>query len=300
MSTAVVVGRFQTPKLHAGHKAVLNAACEHDAVLVLLAVAPVRDGRNPLDTDAREVMIEKHFRQRTYTNYNIRTISDCEDNDLWYDRLEQMCKDYDSPVLIGGRDSFLDGYTGALTTRWIIAHCPASATDLRKQVASGSAKYFKAAYREGVINAVASAWPTSFQAVDIAVVKDVAGEPCSVLMGRKRDSRKWCLPGGFVDPSDASLEDAALRELREETRLDQWMVTYPRYVSSVRVDDWRYRRSEHKIMSAVFHVRWNRGEPPYASDDLAEVKWMTFDRALESADAKTKVMLDLVIEHIDG
>ena len=40
-----------------------------------------------------------------------------------------------------------------------------------------------------------------------------------VLLTRREDFAVWCLPGGAVDPQEA-VEQAALREVREETGLD--------------------------------------------------------------------------------
>jgi len=113
-------------------------------------------------------------------------------------------------------------------------------------------------------------YPTSFQAVDIIVRK---GD--SFLFGRKNGSDKFQCLGGFVDPDkDKSLELAARRELIEEASYNMES-SFPEYRFSFRVDDERYRESEHKIMSAVFVCHYLFGIP-VAQDDIKEVKWFSF------------------------
>ena len=40
-----------------------------------------------------------------------------------------------------------------------------------------------------------------------------------ILLTRRADNGRWCLPGGGIDPGE-SLDEACIREVREETGLD--------------------------------------------------------------------------------
>jgi 8-oxo-dGTP diphosphatase len=119
-------------------------------------------------------------------------------------------------------------------------------------------------------------------AADIAIVSSDA----QVLLIRRGDEPfkgSWALPGGFVDP-DESLEEAAARELREETGL-----------TGVRMEQLGAfgdpgRDPRGWVISIVYIARVDRHSlQPQAGDDAAEVGWhrldqlpgrMAFDHAL--------------------
>lgn len=130
-------------------------------------------------------------------------------------------------------------------------------------------------------------YPTSFQAVDCLIFND---DCTQILLGKKPNQEKWRFIGGFVDPKDQSLEDAASRELNEEVK---GIIAHriPTYLGSFRVNDPRYENSEDKIMSAVFYVILDQWISLKGGDDIQEVKWVTF----KTLDSKYKEIL--VPEH---
>ena len=59
-----------------------------------------------------------------------------------------------------------------------------------------------------------------FPTVDIIIkIKDEDGKPGFILIKRKNPPYGWALPGGFVEYGE-TLEEAAVREAKEETSLD--------------------------------------------------------------------------------
>ena len=63
-------------------------------------------------------------------------------------------------------------------------------------------------------------WPRPMVTTD-AIVFDISGEKPKVLLinrGNEPFKGKWAVPGGFIN-MDEEIEDAAVRELAEETGL---------------------------------------------------------------------------------
>lgn len=89
-----------------------------------------------------------------------------------------------------------------------------------------------------------------------------------ILIKRKNDPVGWAIPGGFVDYGE-SLEEAAIREAREETSLDiilvEQMHTYSRPDRDPR---------QHTI--STVYIAKGHGLP-HAADDAAEIGAFTQD-----------------------
>lgn len=263
----VIVGRFQCPDLHPGHHFLINHAVKmHDNVLVVIGCSPLPlTVRNPMDYETRALMISA-----AYPNVTVVKLEDCPTNEIWSEKLDGLVEaNFASAdaILYGSRDSFIPHYRGkhkCITVRAPKSIKELTATNLRNQITAVDSKSFRA----GLIYASKMPFPTSYQVVDVAVVHE---EKQMVLLGRKKgDNDKYRFIGGFVDPSDSSLERAAKREVSEETsgiETDDY-----KYLGSSPINDWRYRNSRDSIMSAFFTAKFIYGHPK-ASDDIDEIAW---------------------------
>jgi 8-oxo-dGTP diphosphatase len=105
--------------------------------------------------------------------------------------------------------------------------------------------------------------------VDIVLFRRVGEKSEVLLIQRKHDPFKgfWCFPGGFVD-RDEALDDAATRELEEETGLSGIDLTQLGAFGEPGRDP-----RGHTI-SIAFIGRCDASTPdPVGSDDAADARW---------------------------
>ena len=111
-----------------------------------------------------------------------------------------------------------------------------------------------------------------------------------ILMGRKHGFTTFQFIGGFIDPTDFNSEHGAARELMEEANLHVDPNDL-KYLGSFKVDDSRYRKTKHRLITSVYRVDVkysNILEPrednfPIApGDDIVEVRWIELDRLRNS------------------
>ncbi len=104
---------------------------------------------------------------------------------------------------------------------------------------------------------------TPLVTVDIIIEVDERG---IVLIERRNPPHGWALPGGFVDYGE-SLEQAAIREAREETSLDvQLLEQFHAYSDPS-------RDPRHHTVSTVFIARG--GGTPRGADDAKTARIFT-------------------------
>ncbi len=286
-NVGVIVARFQLNALHEMHKKLIETVGKsHARVVIVLGVSPITATKNnPLPFQTRRQMILESYPPSQYPNLSIAHIQDVNSDEIWSEKLDAVIKSElgpnDKVMLYGGRDSFIAYYKGKYNTSELESDHSISATEIRKQI--HAAPQADPNFRAGAIWASAQRFPTSYQCVDIAVTEKDNGKVTKILLARKLNETKYRFIGGFVDPTDESLEYSAARELGEETgnTLNVGGAKEMKYVGSFRVDDWRYRNEQDKIMTAFFICNKLYGSAK-ASDDIAEVRWFPIEELKES------------------
>lgn len=261
----VIIARFQTPYLHPGHINLIDSVkAKHKRMVIVLGVSPVLGSkRNPLDFHTREKMIKN-----SYPDIVVLPLPDHPLDEKWSASLDTLLSETfpaSSFTLYGGRNSFINFYTGRHKAEELPAHGEHSASELRNSVKEQVMDSVE--FRSGIIYAYANTYAKVYPTVDIAVFRNDKKE---ILLGKKANDQKWRLLGGFSDPTDANFEAAALRELYEEC--GNIKVGIPVYEGSFLVDDWRYRNETDKIITTLFSTEFESGSP-VGSDDIAEVRW---------------------------
>lgn len=261
----VIIARFQCPYLHDGHKTLIESVKKnHNKLVIVLGVSPVLGSRkNPLDFHTREKMIKK-----AYPELVVLPLSDHPLDWNWSLNLDHLLSNSfpgSKFKLYGSRDSFISYYSGRFEVVELPETGSHNATLIREKISDQVLDSEE--FRTGIIYAYSNTYLKVYPTVDIALFRHNKTE---ILLGRKTIDNKWRLLGGFSDPTDESYEDAAKRELTEECGAVE--TTELLYEKSFRVNDWRYKSEEDKIITCLFSTDYVAGNPK-GSDDIAEVKW---------------------------
>ena len=155
-SIAVVVGRFQVPEPHPGHRHLLDTASgEHDELLIILGSSSTPSPRNPLPFEIRKEMLLGYYPTAT-----VLEIVDLHDDEKWSHQLDAIiaghCAENDA-VLHHSRDSFAQHYRGRYPTKEVPELPGHSGTDMREMVPS----HKTADYRRGFIKGISTAFSQS-------------------------------------------------------------------------------------------------------------------------------------------
>ncbi len=291
-TVGVVIGRFQVPVLHKGHRHLIDQVARlHEKLVILLGVTPaLSNAHDPLDFPTRKAMISK-----TYPDAVVMAVPDNPSNEEWSARVDMIIGEAHPglpAILYGSRESFLPCYSGQHLKREIVPSSCRSGTTVRKEI--GKKVLSSKSFRMGAIYSAENRLPISYQVVDVALVNRDKNE---VLLGKKRqDGNKWRFIGGFVDPSDNSLEEAARRELREEVGFLE--IANITYIGSARIKDYRYRSGPDKILTSFFVASYIFGAPK-AADDIDEVRWFPIEVVEEILVPEHKVLGTQLNTHLN-
>lgn len=294
----VIVGRFQVPDLHQGHKDLIDTVrAKHKKVLILVGSTPgvLVTRKNPLDFFTRKLMI-----QAEYPEVVILPIHDMPSDSDWSraidSRIVETFGDHQRAVLYGSRDAFIPHYSGRYQTVELEASVDISGTEVREAASNEVRQHSE--FRRGVVYAAHNRHPSTFPTVDMAVINVATKQ---IALGRKKTDlpHRWRFPGGFVDPRrDNSLEAAAKRELGEEFGIslntDEFV-----YVGSHKVNDWRYRNELDQIVTSLFVTKYLWG-PLTAGDDMDEAKWFDLNNFnMDMLMEQHRPLMQMVLSHLE-
>jgi 8-oxo-dGTP diphosphatase len=113
-------------------------------------------------------------------------------------------------------------------------------------------------------------YPRPALTVDAVVFRIEKNELQVLLIKRKNPPFEgmWALPGGFVN-MDETLEEAVVRELKEETGITFREMKQLKAYSAINRDP------RHRTVSVAFWGVVNKPQKPVAGDDAANAKWFS-------------------------
>lgn len=132
-----------------------------------------------------------------------------------------------------------------------------------------------------------SEFPPFYVTVDLLILTVREGDLCVLLVerGSAPFAGQWALPGGFVH-IDEDLEDAAHRELEEETGVGRTAVHLEQLRTYGRPD----RDPRHRVVSTAYLAVGADLPEVRGGSDAADARWWPVDQALG---------LDLAFDHRD-
>jgi bifunctional NMN adenylyltransferase/nudix hydrolase len=118
-------------------------------------------------------------------------------------------------------------------------------------------------------------YPPIFSTADAVVIQ--SGHVLMIKRRAEPGKGLWALPGGYVNANtDKSVEDAAIRELREETMIKVPAPVLRGSIVRSKVFDAVDRSPRGRIITHAFHIQLPDGELPKVkgSDDAEKARWV--------------------------
>lgn len=270
----VIVGRFQVDELHVAHEKYIETVMDnHDKTIIFVGVSPTLGTKNnPLDFSSRKGL----FKQYENADLHVLPLPDMKTDEEWSDNLDKLVRTIyplGKVCLYGGRDSFIGHYKGIFPVQKLELDIDPKISGTLIRESLGKNVIDDSLHRAGQIYATQNTYPRVYPCVDIAVIRK-EGKNLRVAMGIRSDSvnARFSFPGGFVDPTDTSYEDAAVREMTEEIGPIEVDTRSVEYIGSFKIEDWRYRSCEEKIITSFYSVPYVFGALT-PSKEMPVVEW---------------------------
>jgi bifunctional NMN adenylyltransferase/nudix hydrolase len=310
--TLVLIGRFQP--LHNAHLEIIKRATVLTDQLVIITGSgkQPRTYKNPFTSAERAVMIKNATRglnMQVYVEENIDTIYN---DQAWAVRVQGIVSKY--RVLGGGGvgiighkkdDSsfYLDmfpqwGYENVglieflsavdirdlyfkrdVNMKFIQGVVPETTFDFLEQFRTTPEYEQIIREREFVANYkkqyASLPYPPIFSTADSVVIQ--SGHVLMIKRRAEPGKGLWALPGGYVNATtDKSVEDAAIRELREETMIKVPAPVLRGSIKRSKVFDAIGRSPRGRIITHAVHIELPDGELPKVkgNDDAEKARWV--------------------------
>lgn len=304
---SVFIGRFSP--FHKGHLEILKKALDisNKVIVVIGSASSPRSVKNPWNYDERKRMIETSIGYGDLTRVSFIDMNDyLYNNNLWVSVLQQKIakatNDSDNVALIGFKSDETSFYLDLFPQFQYIEHATNyefHATDIRNLYFNKNYEYknmiptgtndfldkFSASENfsflqeeKKYIDKYKASWssapfPPIFVTVDSVVIK--SGHILLIKRGHNPGKGLYALPGGFVNNSEY-LEDAALRELKEETSIKVSISDLKKSIIETKVFDDPSRSLRGRVISHAFLIDLGTGNLPKikAGDDAAGAQWI--------------------------
>ena len=309
--TIMLIGRFQP--LHNAHLEIIKRCTALTDQLVIIAgsAKQPRTYKNPFTFDERASMIKAAtagLAMRVYVEPNIDTIYN---DQAWAVRVQGIHSKYQclgtKTAIIGHKKDDSSFYLD-MFPQWDFVNVeeiePLSAVNIRDL-------YFKRSYNSNFIKNVVPEttydflqefrrtmefeqivrerefvenykkqyaslpYPPIFSTADAVVIQ--SGHVLMIKRRAEPGKGLWALPGGYVNANtDKSVEDAAIRELREETGIKVPAPVLRGNIKRSKVFDAIDRSPRGRIITHAFHIELPDGELPKVKgmDDAEKARWV--------------------------
>jgi bifunctional NMN adenylyltransferase/nudix hydrolase len=306
---------------HNAHLEIIKYAAKltRELVIIVGSSNQPRTFKNPFSFDDRKQMIDSAIRNMDLSiNYNIESLTDNMYNDqAWAAEVQNIVSQYGPKVGIIGHKKDESSFYLDMFPQWEFESVPLfeplDATSIRNLyfVDNVNFNFIQGVVPQSVLNFLRDfsktkeyqqiiserkfienykqqfanlPYPPIFVTVDSVVIQ--SGHVLMIKRRSEPGKGLWALPGGFLNANtDRSVEDAMIRELREETGIKIPVPVLKGSVKGNRVFDAIGRSARGRTITHAFKIVLPDGELPKVrgQDDAVKAKWVPIS-AIKSED----------------